>query len=77
MPGVGDVILFRHAGLVVAHRVVGSRQRDGVRRLIAKGDNEPLATEDVAPADLLGVVRAVDRGPASPRAVAWAAWLAA
>jgi Peptidase S24-like len=60
----GDVIIFRHGGMVVAHRVVGSRQRDGVRRLIAKGDHEPLATEDVGPADLLGVVRAVDRGAA-------------
>jgi Peptidase S24-like len=60
----GDVILFRHDGLVVAHRVVGIRERDGVRRLIAKGDNEPFATEDVAPADLLGIVRALDRGAA-------------
>lgn len=63
---LGDVIIFRHGGLVVAHRVVGRRQRDGVRRLIAKGDNEPLATEDVAPADFLGVVRAVDRGSRGP-----------
>jgi hypothetical protein len=60
----GDVIVFRHGGLVVAHRVIGSRQGDGAgaRRLIAKGDNEPFATEDVAPFELLGVVRAVDRG---------------
>jgi hypothetical protein len=58
----GDVIVFRHDGLIVAHRVVGGRQRDGERQLIAKGDNEPKATEDVRPADLLGVVRAVDRG---------------
>lgn len=58
----GDVILFRLGGMIVAHRVVGSRRDDGERRLIAKGDNEPLATEDVAPSDLLGVVRAVDRG---------------
>lgn len=57
----GDVIIFRHDGLIVAHRVVGSRRRDGERRLIAKGDNERLATEDVGPADLLGVVRAVER----------------
>lgn len=62
----GDVILFRRGDLVVAHRVVGSRRRDGVRRLIAKGDNEPRATEDVAPADLLGIVRAVDRGSGGP-----------
>ena len=59
---LGDVIIFRHGGQVVAHRVVGGRRRDGVRRLIAKGDNEPLATEDVAPSELLGVVRAIDRG---------------
>jgi hypothetical protein len=58
----GDVIVFRHGGLVVAHRVIGSRRGDGVFRLIAKGDNEPFATEDVAPAELLGVVRAVGRG---------------
>jgi Peptidase S24-like len=58
----GDVVLFRHDGLVVAHRVVGSRERDGLRRLIAKGDNEPYATEDIVPSNLLGVVRAVDRG---------------
>ena len=61
--GRGDVILFRQGGLVVAHRVVALRSRDGVRRLIAKGDNEPFATEDVAPSDLMGVVRALDRGP--------------
>jgi hypothetical protein len=60
--GRGDVILFRHGGLVVAHRVVAIRSRDGGRRLIAKGDNEPFATEDVASSDLLGVVRTVDRG---------------
>ncbi len=64
--GRGDVILFRHGGLVVAHRVVGIRSRDGARRIIAKGDNEPFATEDVAPTDLLGIVRAIDRGSGSP-----------
>ena len=69
----GDVIVFRHDGLIVAHRVVGSRQRDGERRLIAKGDNEPRATEDVRPADLLGVVRAVDRG-SGRRLVAGPRW---
>lgn len=58
----GDVIVFRHDGLIVAHRVVGSRRRDGVQQLIAKGDNEPFATEVVSTSDLLGVVRAVDRG---------------
>ena len=60
----GDVIVFRHGGQVVAHRVIGSRTGDGrgARRLIAKGDNEPFATEDVAPSELLGVVRAVDQG---------------
>jgi hypothetical protein len=61
----GDVILFRHGGLIVAHRVVGVRSRDGVRRVIAKGDKEPFATEDVAPSDLLGIVRAIDRGTGS------------
>lgn len=65
---VGDVILFRHGGLIVAHRVVGTRTRDGDRRLIAKGDNEPFATEDVASSDLLGVVRTVDRGSRAPSA---------
>ena len=58
----GDVIVFRYDGLIVAHRVVVSRDRDGQRHLIAKGDNEARATEDVRPADLLGVVRGVDRG---------------
>jgi Peptidase S24-like len=58
----GDVVIFRHAGAIVAHRIVGDRRRDGQRRWIAKGDNEPLATEDVGAADLLGIVRAIDRG---------------
>jgi hypothetical protein len=62
----GDVIVFRQGGLVVAHRVIGSRRGDGMRRLIAKGDNEPFATEDVEPAELLGVVRAVGRGSGDP-----------
>ena len=57
----GNVIIFRHGGLVVAHRVIGRRD-DGLRPWIAKGDSEPRATEDVAPSDLLGVVHAVDRG---------------
>ena len=55
----GDVVLFRHGGMVVAHRVVGIRRGGG---LITKGDNEPFATEEVGPAALLGVVRAVERG---------------
>jgi hypothetical protein len=58
----GNVVVFRHDGMIVAHRIVGSRVRDGERVLIAKGDNEPRATEDVTPADLLGVVRAVGLG---------------
>jgi peptidase S24-like protein len=54
----GDVILFRHRDLVVAHRVVGVRGG----RLLAKGDGEPFATEDVEPAALLGIVRVIERG---------------
>ena len=67
-PRPGDVIVFRHGDLIVAHRVVGRRLRDGMPVLIAKGDNEPFATEDVAPSDLLGVVRTVDGGSRGPSA---------
>jgi hypothetical protein len=59
----GEVILFVD-GIVVAHRVVArsSSRAGGPDWMLTKGDAEPYATESVVVTDVLGVVRAVERG---------------
>jgi hypothetical protein len=62
-PQVGDMALFELSGRIVAHRVVGSRRRDGRRLLVCKGDAVPFFDPAVAPDQVLGVVRERRCGP--------------
>ena len=52
---VGDVIVFAQGEIQVAHRVI----RFNREFYVTSGDAQPLATEDVAPADVLGCVESV------------------
>ena len=63
---IGDIIVFPLGDILVAHRLVARRQRQGVEILIAKGDAEPYFDPPVQPGDLLGVVRALRRNGAAP-----------
>ncbi|HEU5100730.1 MAG TPA: S24/S26 family peptidase [Roseiflexaceae bacterium] len=63
-PEIGDIILFPLGDIFVAHRLVARRWRQGSEVLIAKGDAEPYFDRSIAPADMLGVVRALRRGGA-------------
>jgi hypothetical protein len=61
----GQVILAAVDGIFVAHRLVATRLvANGTGptvRLIAKGDAEPFPDRSIAPADVVGVVRAIRR----------------
>lgn len=61
---VGDIVLFPINDLVVAHRLVARLPR--AAGLVVKGDAEPYRDQPLDQADLLGVVRALRRGPAGP-----------
>jgi len=63
---IGDIIVFPLGDILVAHRLVARRQRNGVEVLLAKGDAEPYFDSPVQPGDLLGVVRALRRSGAAP-----------
>jgi phage repressor protein C with HTH and peptisase S24 domain len=56
-PHVGDVVVFPHAGVVVAHRVI-EREKT---RLICAGDASSHRKENVPVEDVIGVVRRVRR----------------
>ena len=60
---VGDIVLFPLGDLVVAHRVVACRTGT---TLVVKGDAEPYADRPLDRTELLGVVRALRRGPSGP-----------
>jgi hypothetical protein len=78
---IGDIIVFPRGDMLVAHRLVAWRQRQGVELLIAKGDAEPYFDPPVQPGELLGVVRALRRNDVSPATshgcAGWAARLIA
>jgi hypothetical protein len=59
---IGDIILFPLGDMLVAHRVVATRQRNGQTILVPKGDAEPYCDPRVPLADVIGVVRAVRQG---------------
>jgi hypothetical protein len=63
---VGEVIVFERYDGIVAHRLVGSRRRDGREQLIVKGDNEAYFDPPIGRADVLGVVRGVRRTGSGP-----------
>jgi hypothetical protein len=70
---IGEIVVFERPGGIVAHRLVGSRRRDGREQLIVKGDAEPYFDPPIERRDVLGVVRGVRRdarGPVSRRGVA-------
>jgi signal peptidase I len=60
---MGDIILYRLEGVVIAHRVVRiERGEDGGFRFIARGDASGVPDEPVEPAQVLGKVVSVERG---------------
>jgi hypothetical protein len=63
---IGDIIVFPLGDILVAHRLVARRQRQGGEVLLAKGDAEPFFDPPVQPGDLLGVARALRRSGAAP-----------
>jgi hypothetical protein len=60
---IGEVVLFERANHIVAHRIVGSRRRDGREQLLVKGDAEAYFDPPIGREDVLGVVREVSMGP--------------
>jgi hypothetical protein len=74
---IGDIIVFPLGDILVAHRLVARRQRQGVEALLAKGDAEPYFDPPVQPGDLLGVARALRRsGTAPATSLGCAGWTA-
>ncbi len=58
---IGEIVVFERRGAVVAHRVVATRGHGAGLALIPKGDGEPYPDGAIRPADILGVVRQVQR----------------
>lgn len=54
---VGDIILFSLGDILVAHRVVAQKLRQGRPVLVPKGDAEPYTDPLITPGEVLGVVR--------------------
>jgi hypothetical protein len=63
---VGEVVLFERHDTIVAHRIVGRRQRDGREQLLVKGDAEAYFDPPIGRDDVLGVVRGLSRGEDAP-----------
>ncbi|MEO7910227.1 MAG: S24/S26 family peptidase [Roseiflexaceae bacterium] len=63
---IGDIIVFPLGDILVAHRLVARRQRQGATVLMAKGDAEPYFDPPVRPSQVLGVARALRRSGATP-----------
>jgi hypothetical protein len=63
---VGQVVVFERYDGIVAHRLVGSRRRDGREELIVKGDNEAYFDPPIGRDDVLGVVRGIRRAATDP-----------
>ena len=55
---IGDVVVYPHRGKLVVHRVIECLED----RLICAGDASWALKEEVAPDDVIGVVRCVLRG---------------
>lgn len=58
----GDIILFPFGDMLVAHRVVARRGRNGQTIVIPKGDAEPFCDPRVPAGDVIGIVRALRQG---------------
>lgn len=61
--GLGEILLVRRDGRLVAHRLVARRagRAGGEPSLVTKGDAEPLLDRSIGADDVLGVVRSVRR----------------
>jgi hypothetical protein len=59
---IGDIVVFPHGDLLLAHRVIARRSEDGRTRLSVKGDAEAYGDPSIIPEDVLGVVRALRIG---------------
>ncbi|MCC7210604.1 MAG: signal peptidase I [Candidatus Brocadia sp.] len=77
----GDVIVFRHEGVLIAHRVLRIGRMDPGYRLVTKGDNVPYFDAPLRDNQVVGRVLAVKRGNRQVPldTVAWrmAGWLIA
>lgn len=59
-PRLGDIVLYRAAGILVAHRLVKKSYYQGVTALITQGDAFPRHTREyVRPDQVLGCITAV------------------
>ncbi len=58
----GDVVLFRRDGLLVAHRVVETFDREGGNLLVTRGDRQRATDSPISIDELLGRVTNVLRG---------------
>lgn len=63
---IGDIILFPLGDILVAHRVVAQKPRQGRPVLVPKGDAEPYTDPLIRPDEVLGVVRQLRRGKRGP-----------
>jgi hypothetical protein len=64
---VGDIVLFPIGDVLVAHRVIARRQRQGQVLLFPKGDAEPFGDAPIRSDAVIGVVRAVREGRNGPK----------
>jgi hypothetical protein len=60
---VGEIVIFARQTTVVAHRVVVDTRGSSGRTLTTKGDPQLHFDPPLAAGDVIGVVRAVRRGP--------------
>jgi hypothetical protein len=63
---IGDIILFPLGDILVAHRFIARRWKQGAELLIAKGDAEPYYDPPIRRDDVLGVVCALRQGADGP-----------
>jgi signal peptidase I len=59
--GPGDVIVFRHGGTLIAHRVLRIERGDDGPTFITKGDNAPRLDPPLSADEIVGRVLAIER----------------
>ena len=60
--GPGDVIVFRHGGTLIAHRVLRIERGDDGPTFVTKGDNAPQLDPPLNADEIVGRVLAIERG---------------
>ncbi len=75
---IGDVVVFRQADTLVAHRLVRKHGTNGTMVLVTRGDFAPRSDEPLPADKVLGKVVALERGGRTwdltsrlPRTIAW------